>query len=76
MKKQRQQELAKKQEAKDSSAKVKNKNINKDQNSSSLSKINKDLKVKKPTVTQDNIGNIKSANHTINSTKPKLGIKL
>ena len=76
LKKQRQQELAKKQEEKASRAKVKNKNINKNQKSGSLSKINKDLKVKKPNVTQDNIGNIKSANHTINSTKPKLGLKL
>lgn len=78
LKKQKQQELSKKLEGKNNNNndKVENKNTSKEQKNSLYSKANKDLKVKKPTVTQDNIGNIKSTNHTTNSTKPKLGIKL
>jgi len=76
LKKQRRQEWTKKQEEKNNNAKVESKNASKEQKSSCHSKTNKDTKVKKSTVTQDNIGNIKSANHTTNSTKPKLGIKL
>ena len=76
LKKQRRQEWAKKQEEKNNNAKVESKNASKEQENSCHSKTNNDTKVKKSTVTQDNIGNIKSANHTTNSTKPKLGIKL
>ena len=61
LKKQKQEELVKKQKE--------NKDTGKNQNRITHSKIKNYLKVRKPTVTQDNIGNF------INNMKSKLGIK-
>ena len=69
LKKQRYEKLAKKQEEKNNSAKVKNKSISKDQQGSTYSKTNNDRKVRKAIITQDNIGNF------INNVKSKLGLK-
>jgi sRNA-binding protein len=61
----------KKKELKNNKAKEEKNSTSKDQKSSSHSKANNDTKVMKSTVTEDNIGNIKSNN----SRKPKLGLK-
>jgi sRNA-binding protein len=62
---------AKKQKEKNNKAKEEKNSTSKDQKSSSHSKADNDTKVMKSTVTEDNIGNIKSNN----SRKPKLGLK-
>ena len=71
LKKQKKIEWAKKQKEKNNKAKEEKNSTSKDQKSSSHSKANNDTKVMKSTVTEDNIGNIKSNN----SRKPKLGLK-
>ena len=71
LKKQKKIEWAKKQKEKNNKAKEEKNSTSKDQKVSSHSKTNNDTKVVKSTVTEDNIGNIKSTN----SSKPKLGLK-
>jgi sRNA-binding protein len=71
LKKQKKIEWAKKQKEKNNKAKEEKNSTSKDQKSSSHSKADNDTKVIKSTVTEDNIGNIKSNN----SRKPKLGLK-
>ena len=69
LKKQKQKELVKKQKENKDNNKVKSKDTGKNQKRITHSKIKNYLKVRKPTVTQDNIGNF------INNMKSKLGIK-